>query len=71
MLGLITYLHYWPVRSHVANMGNIIPFWNLHFVLKMLVQSPRLDWPFATSWLMAYSISSTLASSTGSAWFRF
>jgi len=30
----------------LSNLGNIIPFWNLHFVLEMLIQSSKLDLTF-------------------------
>jgi hypothetical protein len=51
-------------------LGNIIPPWKLHLVLKMLTQSPRLAWSFAIGWLMAPLTSSTSASSTSSAWLK-
>jgi hypothetical protein len=30
----------------LPNLSNIIPFWNLHFVLKMFVQSFKLNLAF-------------------------
>ncbi len=54
----------------LPNLGNITPLWNLHFVLKMLAQSPRLDWPFVINLLMTSSTSSTPTASTSSIWFK-
>ncbi len=46
MLSLMTYLHYQPIKSLVTKFDNIIPFWNLHFILEMLAQSSKLDLTF-------------------------
>jgi hypothetical protein len=53
----------------LPNLGNIIPLWNLPFVLKMLIKSPRLNWPSVTSWLMT-SLTDSTPFSTSLAWFR-